>query len=126
MSRRRDPGDDPRAYSVDPAWVWAPVNRDLRLTATLRVTLEHPTDGTAVERGDAWLSRLGVVGPDEYGQGGTFVRPLERDPRRVVLVLSSGGQDALESLDHTVQKFFAEVVAPDPLMQVVWEELPLH
>ncbi len=124
--RVRDTGDDPRAYAVDPEWVWSPLNRGLTMTASLRVTLEHPDDGVAEEAGRAWLAGLGALGPDEFGQGGTFIRIEGSTVRGLVLVLSSGGQDALESLDYTVQKFFDAVIDPDPLMEVVWEELALH
>ncbi|MGN0063595.1 MAG: hypothetical protein ACI379_05080 [Nocardioides sp.] len=115
---------DPRAYRVDPAWVWSEENHELTLVASLRVTLEHPVEGVVDQRCRAWLSGLGG-GADEYWQGGAAVRIVERSAHGLVLVLSSGGLDVLESLDHSVQELFGAVVAPEQGMSVRWEELPL-
>lgn len=126
MPRGVDDSADPRAYAVDPAWVWSDLNRGLRLTASLRVTMDHPEDGVVERRCQEWFARLGEVEPGLYGHGGSSVKVVDRGRRSMVVVLSSGGQDALESLDYTVQAFFEAVIAPEPRIGVRWDELPLH
>lgn len=88
--------------------------------------MDHPEDGVVERRCREWLARLGEVEPGLYGHGGSSVKVVDRGRRSMVVVLSSGGQDALESLDHTVQALFEAVIAPEPRIGVHWDELPLH
>lgn len=46
-------------------------------------------------------------------------------PERSTLLLSSGGQDALESLDELAVTIHERILVPYPKLEVAWEELPL-
>jgi len=118
---------DPRSHQVDPAWVWSPDNPGLELTATLRVTLTHPEPGRVAALCDAWFATVQShpTDPDTHWQGGAGIQVVQRTEHGLVLLLSSGGQDAYESLDHTVREFCTHVVEVDPGTTVLWEQLPL-
>jgi len=104
-------------------------NPELTGTATLQVRLTHPEPGGAGAAVDDWLAGLGssrVEGREgRHRKGGCDIEVRAGDSTTVELLLSSRGQDALESLDDLVQRFQTSILRQDDRMLVSWTELPI-
>lgn len=117
-------------YHVRADWVWnLTTNPGLTGTATLQVRLTHPEPGAARTAVDDWLAGLGssrVAGREgRHRKGGCAIEVRAGDSPTVELLLSSRGQDALESLDDLVQRFQTSILRQDDRMLLSWTELPI-
>lgn len=114
-----------RFYRPRPEWVWNPhANPRLEARVDLRVRLCGARAGTAVQ---AWLTGIyaRLISENVYVRGGGAIEIEDLSPEQATLLLSSGGQDALESLDELAGTLHERILVPYPKLKVVWEELPL-
>lgn len=118
-----------RFYRPRAAWVWdSDRNPNLEARVDLRVALLGYGAEAAVQ---SWLDDIGACGVGDaenvYVRGGCAIE-IEQvtSDRRTSLLLSSGGQDALESLDELVLTVHEAVLVPHPDLGVQWEELPIE
>lgn len=115
-------------YSVRPEWVWSKKNKRLDKIATLRIVLNnHDVNGIHAAM-IIWLKEIGVTqrSKDTYDMGGCWLEIGSSTEKGLEILLSSSGQDVLESLDYYVQRLYQSVIEPDETMIVTWEELPLR
>lgn len=114
-----------RFYRPRPEWVWDPDgNPRLEARVDLRVRLCGAVAGAAVQK---WLTGIDArrISENVYVQGGGAIEIEDSSPEQSTLLLSSGGQDALESLDELVLTLHERILVLYPGLQVAWEELPL-
>lgn len=115
-----------RYYRPRPEWVWdRAANPDLEARVDLRMHLRGPGAAAAVT---SWLKGIGAraTGDEVWVRGGTAAQREHHPGDELTLLLSSGGQDALESLDELVLTFHEQVLVPHAQLEVTWEELPLE
>lgn len=117
-------------YHVRADWVWnLTTNPGLTGAVTLQVRLVHPEPSAARAAVDDWLAGIGssrVEGREgRHLKGGCVIEVRAGDSTTVELLLSSRGQDALESLDDLVQRFQTSTLRQDDRMLVSWTELPI-
>ncbi len=119
---------DQRHYSVRPEWVWSKKNKGLTKVALLKITLSHPEIGYVEQAFNAWLKEIQAheAEPNDYYMGGCRAVIEKVQKQDMQLILSSGGQDALESLDYYVQLMYESIIQNDEKVTVTWEELPLQ
>lgn len=111
-------------YTIDLDWIWGPANRNLDGVATLRATILNPEPDVAAREVAAWLASLGL-GQDDFGwYGGWSVEVKSRSAEKVALELTSGGQDAMESLTDAVRCL--EDAMRDDGTSISWETLPIE
>lgn len=113
-----------RFYRPRAAWIWdRKLNPNLETRVDLRVHLQGPAALTPVH---AWLEEIGArrVAENVYVRGGAAIEIEHATTAGSTLLLSSGGQDALESLDELVLTFHEFVLTPQPGLTVAWQELP--
>lgn len=119
---------DQRHYSVRPEWVWSKKNKGLTKVALLKITLSHPEVGYIERAFQSWLEEINATKAEEndYYMGGCRAVIEKGQKQAMQLILSSGGQDALESLDYYVQLMYESIIQNDEKVTVTWEELPLQ
>lgn len=128
MAPKHKKSSDSRYYSVRPEWVWSDKNKGLTKVAALKITLSHPSPHWVENALASWLKTINATnaGNGQYYMGGCGLDILSQTSTDLVMILSSGGQDALESLDYSVDGFYESIIAPNIDVSVIWEELPLY
>lgn len=117
-----------RDYQVRHQWLWSKHNRKLEKCGTLRITLIHPSAQDIPKRIDAWLAQINATQDGERGyyMGGCGLIIESSSPQVMILNLSSGGEDILDSLEWYAQTLSEQVIEPDEAILARWEELPLY
>lgn len=120
--------NDSRYYSVRPEWIWSEDNHELTKVAALRITLISLIENRLQKALDVWLNSIHATETKnhQYYMGGCALEINSQTPTEIIMTLSSGGQDALESLEYYTESFYQSVIAPNEYIAVIWEELPLY
>lgn len=126
----------PRHYQVRSEWVWSKANQDLSKRIVLKVDLSTLDQIALLPLLQQWLKSLGSFETEsatvntanikEYAIGGCGITVRPISDNAIQLLLFSGGQDALESLDDLVQDLYTKLIQPNKNIAVDWTELPIE
>ncbi len=117
-----------RYFRPRPEWVWdREANPDLDAMALLKAHIRGPEPDELMEILRQWLAGHAAKPLSEtlFVTGGAAVEIETHPPGQMDVLFTSGGQDALESLEDVVLGFHAAVLLRHPQISVWWEELPL-
>lgn len=119
---------DPRHYSVRPEWVWSAANPELSKTAKLEVSLSAVNGQILQQSFEQWLAQWPAIHAETetYSMGGCGLKLLAKSDNEIQILLFSGGQDALESLDDLVQNLYEGLIRDNKSIEVRWTELPIQ
>lgn len=112
---------NPNRYTMDYDWLWAqPPHNDGSL-ATVRLTVVGNNARRAV---DEWLATMPASENGVRGRGGWVVREIDcgRDTERVVLDITSGGEDVADGIEWGSSEAFE--VLDEAGVVLSWENLP--
>lgn len=113
-------------YRPRPQRVWnLKRNPELTKCVDLEVTLSGAGTKSAVQH---WIGVIGARQEHEhvFVHGGAAIEILTMCSGDIALLLSSGGQDALESLDELVESLHENIVLPHPDIAVKWVGKPIY
>ncbi len=117
-----------RYFRPRPEWVWdRETNPNLDAMACLKAHLQGPEQGELLEVLREWLAGHSAkpLSDTVFVTGGAAVEIETHSPGQISVLFTSGGQDALESLEAIVLGFHAAVLLKCAQISVWWEELPL-
>lgn len=119
---------DERRYEVDYDWLWTNPPHNDGTPATVRMTVTDGRRDAAAPAVTAWLETLTPSG-DAFVCGGWVARVIERHgvrgdaPGRVVLNLTSGGEDVADGIQDATEQAYAHL-GEDTDLGLSWEQLP--
>lgn len=114
---------DFRMYAVDYDWLWARPPHNDGTPATVRLTLTDGRRTIARDAVDAWFASVGASEGGVFGYAGWVVVEKEAKPGRVVLEITSGGEDVADGIDDGTDTVYQEIIR-DSDLGVKWEQLP--
>ncbi|WP_077925148.1 hypothetical protein, partial [Wohlfahrtiimonas larvae] len=96
--------------------------------ASLRIILKCDEANIIQKSMATWLIEIGAMNRSAniYDMGGCWLIIENSTDTTVEVLLSSSGQDVLESLDYYVQWLYQSIIESNKNISVRWEELPLY
>lgn len=107
------------AYDMDYDWLWAQPPGNDGTTATVRLTVRGADARRVV---DAWLDSLPVDSQGLRGEAGWVVERRDAARNRVVVDITSGGEDVADGIYNGTTEAYA-ALAPAGL-DLTWLQLP--